>query len=86
MTTIATLAANSWSISIGGGWIVLMLVGMGICFIFMLGFMSLMRDGRGWTICGRWWQQQRPPSDVLAGTLTRRRPDSTISPESEGSR
>ena len=44
MTTIATIAANSWSISIGGGWIVLMLVGMGLCFVFMLGSMWLMRD------------------------------------------
>lgn len=85
MTTIATIAANSWSISIGGGWIVLMLVGMGFCFVFMLGFMWLMRDGRGWPICSRWRQQDTPPSDVLAGTFTRR-PDSTISPESEGSR
>ena len=85
MTTSATIAANSWSISIGGGWILLMLVGMGLCFIFMLGFMRLMREGRGWPICGRWWRQQLPPSDALAGTLPRR-PDSTISPESEGSR
>ena len=60
MTTIASLAADSWSISIGGGWIVLMLVGMGLCFIFMLGFMWLMRDGHGWAMCGRWWQQTQP--------------------------
>jgi hypothetical protein len=85
MATIATIAANSWSISIGGGWIVLMLVGLGLCFVFMLGFMWLMRDGRGWTMCGRWWQHEPPLSDVLADTFTGRA-DSTISPESEGPR
>jgi hypothetical protein len=64
MTTIAT---NSWSITIGGGWIVLMLIGMGLCFVFMLSSMWLMRNGRGWSMCGRWWQQD----------------DRTVSPESE---
>ena len=83
MTTIATIAADSWSISIGGGWIALMLVGMALCFVFMLGFMWLMRDGRGWTMCSGWWRQQIP-QDVLADTLTRR--DSAISTESEGRR
>lgn len=68
MTTITILAGDSWSISIGGGWIILMLVGMGLCFIFMLGFMGLMRDGRGWTMCSRWWQQATPPTDILTGT------------------
>lgn len=79
MTTIATIAANSWSISVGGGWIVLMLAGMGLCFVFMLGSMWLMRDGRGWAMCGRRWQQSTPPTDALTGT-PRRRP--TASPES----
>ena len=64
MTTTATIAANSWSISIGGGWIVLMLVGMGLCLVFMLGSMWLMHDGRGWSMCGR-RRQQTLPADVL---------------------
>lgn len=82
MTPIATIAADSWSISIGGGWIVLMLVGMGLCFVFMLGSMWLMRDGRGWAMCGRRWQQEPPPRDIHSDT-PRLRPDSTVSPESE---
>lgn len=45
---MTTIAASSWSISVGGGWIVLMLIGMGLCFAFMLGFMWLMRGGCGW--------------------------------------
>lgn len=81
MTTIATIAADSWSISIGGGWIVLMLVGMGLCFVFMLGSMWLMRDGRGWPICGRWWQQT-PPPDIRTGTPRQGR-DRIVSPEGE---
>jgi hypothetical protein len=67
MTTIATIAANSWSVSIGGGWIVLMLVGMGLCLVFMLGSMWLMRDGHGWPMCGRSWRGQPPPTDTLTG-------------------
>ena len=82
MTTIATLAADSWSISIGGGWIVLMLVGMGLCFIFMLGFTWLMRDGRGWAMCSRWWRQETSPTDILTGAPGQR-PDRTVSPGSE---
>ena len=82
MTTIATIAANSWSISIGGGWIALMLVGMGLCFVFMLSSMWLMRDGRGWPMCGRWWQQATPPTDTRTGA-PRQRPDRTVSPKSE---
>ena len=86
MTTIATIAADSWSISIGGGWIVLMLVGMALCFVFMLGSMWLMRDGRGWPMmCGRWWQQATPPTDALTGTPGQR-PDRMVSPESEAQR
>jgi hypothetical protein len=82
MTTIATIAANSWSISIGGGWVVLMLVWMGLCFVFMLGSMWLMRDGRGWPLCGRWSQQQTPPTDILTG-VPRQRPDRSVSLEVE---
>lgn len=85
MTTIATIAANSWSISIGGGWIVLMLIGMAVCFAFMLSFMWLMRDGHGWAMCGRWWQQATPPSDILTGPPGRK-PDRIVSPESEAQR
>ena len=82
MTTIATIAANSWSISIGGGWIVLMLVGMGLCFVFMLGSMWLMRNGRGWTMCGRWWQQETQRRDMLSAAPGQR-PERTVSPGSE---
>ena len=82
MTTIATIAADSWNISIGSGWIVLMLVGMGLCFVFMLGSMWLMRDGHGWAMCGRWWQQETPPADIRTPT-PRQMPDPTVPPESE---
>ena len=84
MTTIATIAADSWSISIGGGWIVLMLVGIGLCFVFMLGATWLMRGGRGWAMCGR-WQQATPPTDPRTVTA-RRGPRQTMSPESEARR
>jgi hypothetical protein len=79
MTTIAT---NSWSITIGGGWIILMLIGMGLCFAFMLSSMWLMRNGRGWTMCGRWWQQETPRRDTLSAAPGQR-PDRTVSTESE---
>jgi hypothetical protein len=55
MTTIATIAlpaADSWTVSVGGGWIVVMLIGMGLCFVGMFAFMRLMRGGQGWPICG----------------------------------
>lgn len=84
MTTITTIAADSWSISIGGGWILLMLIGMGVCLVFMLGPMRLMRDGRWWAICGRRWLQAAPPTDVLAGDSGPGQPDRTESPGSEG--
>ncbi|HEU5277678.1 MAG TPA: hypothetical protein VFU26_02115 [Gaiellaceae bacterium] len=51
MTTIATTAlpvADSWTVSVGGGWIVVMLIGMALCFAFMW----LMRGGQGWRLCG----------------------------------
>lgn len=83
MTTITTIAADSWNISIGGGWILLMLIGMGFCLVFMLGSMRLMRDGRGWAICGRGWRPAAPPTDVLAGAPGPG-PDRTESPGSEG--
>lgn len=82
MTTIATVA-NSWSISIGEGWIVLMLVGMGLCFVFMLGSMRLMGDGRGWAMCRRSWQRTPPPTDIAADTLGQQQPDRAWSPEGE---
>jgi hypothetical protein len=85
MTAIAIIAANSWSITIGGGWIVLMFVGMGLCFVFMLGFMALMHDGRGWAMCHRWSRQTTPPTDVLTG-VPPQKPDRTVSPESEARR
>ncbi|HSD02716.1 MAG TPA: hypothetical protein VLB81_10115 [Gaiellales bacterium] len=81
MTTITTVAANNWMISIGGGWIVLMLVGMGLCLVFMLGSMWLMRDGHSWPMCGRWWRGQPPPTDLTG--VPRRRPDRSVSPETE---
>lgn len=55
MTTIAIIAlpvADSWTISVGGGWIVAMLIGMGLCFVGMFAFMWLMRGGQGWPMCG----------------------------------
>ena len=63
MTTLATIglsAAYSWTISIGGGWIVVMLIGMGLCFVGMLSFMWLMRDGQGWAMCGQRRLQETP--------------------------
>jgi hypothetical protein len=64
MTTIATIAlpvADSWTVSVGGGWIVVMLIGMGLCFVGMFAFMSLMRGGQGWPMCG--WR--RPPETAV---------------------
>lgn len=58
MTTIATTAlpiTYNWNISIGSGWIVLMLIGMALCVVCMVAFMSLMRDGRAWPFCGAGW-------------------------------
>ena len=57
-----------------------MLIGMGLWFVFMLGGMWLMRDGHGWAMCGRWWQQETPPNDILTGT-PRQRPDQAVAPE-----
>lgn len=55
MTTIATITlpiADSWTVSVGGGWIVVMLIGMGLCFVAMFAFMGLMRGWQGWPMCG----------------------------------
>jgi hypothetical protein len=82
MTTISTIAANSWSITIGGGWIAVMLIGMGLCFVFMLSAMWLMRNGHGWAMCSRWWPQETPPTDTLTGTPAQR-PDQALSPGRE---
>lgn len=73
MTTIATIglpAAYSWDVSIGGGWILVMLIGMALCCAGMLSFMWLMRNGRGFAMCGQRWSQKPPatfgerPSDA----------------------
>jgi len=61
-----------------------MLIAMALCLVFMLGFMWLMRDGRGWAMCSR-WQQQTPRRDVLTDTFVRR-PDPPVSTESDGPR
>lgn len=78
MTTLATIGlpvADSWTISVGGGWIALMLIGMALCFAAMFAFMWLMRGGRAWATCGEWWPQETPPVQS---------PDPAVSsPESE---
>jgi hypothetical protein len=64
MTTITTIVlpvADSWTVSVGGGWIVVMLIGMGLCFVGMFAFMWLMRGGQGWPMCG--WR--RPQETAL---------------------
>ena len=70
MTTIATiglLVADSWQITVGSGWIVVMLIGMAVCFVAMFAFMSLMRGGHGWTMCGFRWPQDTTRTDMLPG-------------------
>ena len=69
MTPLAMVATSSWSVSVGGGWIVLMLIGMALCVVFMLGFVWLMRDGLGWAMCGQRWQQQTPRGDIHTDTF-----------------
>jgi len=76
MTIIATTGlpvANSWQISVSGGWIVVMLIGMGLCFVGMLSFMWLMRDGRGWAMCGH-----RYPQDTARMFLEYRFAEGTV--------
>ena len=73
MTTITTIAATSGSVSIGGGWIILMLIGMVLCFVFMLGSTWLMRGGRGWAMCGRWWRRQTSPEPPVPAESERPR-------------
>jgi hypothetical protein len=53
-----------------------MLIGMALCFVFMFGFMGLIRDRRGWAMCGRWWQQAKPQMDLTSPPG--RRPDRTV--------
>jgi hypothetical protein len=65
ITATALPVADSWSVSVGSGWIVLMLIGMGLCFLFMFGAMWLMRAGHGWTMCGNWWRQETEGGDAL---------------------
>ena len=86
MTTIATIGlplADSWTISVGGGWIALMLLAMALCFVGMFAFMWLMRDGHGWAMCGDRWLQDTTRRDAITGpTMTS--PDAGASPsESE---
>ena len=86
MTTLATIglpAADSWQISVGGSWIVVMLIGMALCFVAMFAFMWLARDGHGWAMCGPRWQQQTTRRD---GRTAVRRPGLDVaSPESRRS-
>jgi hypothetical protein len=75
MTTIATIGrpvADSWQITVGGGWTVVMLIGMAICFVAMFASMSLMRGGHGWTPCGFRSPQDTTRTDSFTGTPARR--------------
>ena len=89
MTTIATIAlplADSWQITVGGGWIVVMLIGMAVCFVAMFAFMSLMRGGHGRPMCGVRWPHDTAQTDTLT-TASARRPDAAPGlPESEAGR
>ena len=88
MTTIATIAlpaADSWQIGVGGGWIVLMLIGMAVCFVAMFAFMGRMGDAHGWPICGFAfrWPQDTTRTDIPTDTAVRRPESPTDSSESE---
>ena len=86
MTTFATIGlpvADSWQISVGGTWIVVMLIGMALCFVAMFAFMWLMRDGHGWAMCGPRWQQQTTRRDILTGTSVQTPDPAASPPESE---
>ena len=86
MTTIATIAvpvADSWQVSVGGGWIVVMLIGMAACFVAMFAFMSLMRDGHAWTMCGFRWPQNTTRTDIHTDTPERNPDPAPTSSESE---
>lgn len=77
MTTLATIAlpvADSWTVSVGGGWIVVMLMGMGLCFVGMFAFMWLMGGGQSWPICN-WFVRDRTdsPGETALTILDRRR-------------
>ena len=86
MTTIATIAlpvADSWQITVGGGWIVVMLIGMAACFVAMFAFMSLMRDGHAWTMCGFRWPHDTTRTDIVTDTPGRSADPAPGSSESE---
>lgn len=90
MTTIANIVlpiADSWTVSVGGGWIVVMLIGMGLCFVGMFAFMSFMRGGQGWRFCG--WRRPLSLDDerraVLTGTALPRIDQNITSAESRRS-
>ena len=73
MTTVATIAlplADSWQITVGGGWIIVMLIGMAVCFVAMFAFMSLM-GGHGWPLCAFRWPQNTTHTNTLTGTPVR---------------
>jgi hypothetical protein len=77
LTAIALQVADSWAVSAGSGWIVLMLIGMGACFLFMFGAMWVMRGGHGWPMCGNWWRQETADRSDSADTLAP--PDDVVS-------
>jgi hypothetical protein len=83
ITATALPVADSWNLSVGSGWITLMLIGMALCFLFMFGAMALMRGGRGWTMCGRWWPQEPERKDALTGTRVTGADPGLTPPESE---
>ena len=88
MTTIATTAlplADSWQITVGGGWIIVMLIGMAFCFA-MFAFMSLMHGGRGWPTCGLRSPHDTTRSDTLTGTPAERPDAAPSSIEGEAGR
>ncbi len=85
LTSIASPLADSWQVSIGGGWIIVMLIGMALCFVFMFGFMRLMGGGHGWPMCGRWWQQEPRHRDAYGDTPVRT-PGAGDTPEREAGR
>jgi hypothetical protein len=88
MRTLATFPlplADSWQVSVGGGWIAVMLIGMALCFLAMVVFAGLMRNGVGWPTCGRWWPQESTRRDILTSTPARR-PDPAANPDESEAR
>jgi hypothetical protein len=86
MAAIGLPVADSWQITVGGGWIVVMLIGMAVCFVAMFAFMSLIGGGRGWPLCGFRWPQDTTRIDTVTGTLVPRSDAAPGSPESEARR